>query len=364
MLNTLKVIEKLKDLGKDPRSFCLVPFTTITLEPDGLVTVCRLKGNKFHVGDLKKNTLEEIWNGEKIRLWRRSFLNNERGPCDVEITNKSCNLCSKNNQLLDSVEYAENMPFPPVKLTANFNGFCNLECQMCDVWKLPNGFYTEENFWQPAREKIFPTIKEIDMLSGEPFLQSDTFKLIDEVSSFNKDCLYTFNTNAHWRLGKKITDAFDKIVVKDLIISIDSFDDDVYAKIRKKGKLKLVLKTIQDLITYNKSRVNRGLVEIPLSLNFLVQTDNWKEVKYAINYCLENEIRPFITFCYLPSEFSLLSLPTEERLSIVQFYFENLSTVEKKYSVRILKPLIRSLEPIDKIKYLIELGELSEGTYE
>ena len=41
---------------------------------DGRVTVCCFDyDGKYVVGDLKKETLEEIWNNKKMRLIRRQF---------------------------------------------------------------------------------------------------------------------------------------------------------------------------------------------------------------------------------------------------------------------------------------------------
>lgn len=341
--------------------FCIMPFVNIILEPGGDVGFCRHKGTEFIFGNIQNSTLSEIWNGEKIKSWRREFISGEIKTCSKELHDQQCNLCPQLNTMQAKVTLNEEQSFPPLRLTANLNGKCNLECQMCHVWQLPNGFYTEENFWKPGREEMFPHLEEIDMLSGEPLIQADTFKLIEEVSSLNPDCLWSITTNAHWNLGKKITDALDKIKIKNLIISVDSFEVESYAKIRKKGNLSIVLKTIEDLIVYEKDRVSRGLSPLSMNLNFLIQKDNWKEVKSAIDYCLERNIHPFLTFCHEPLEYSLLSLELSERIDILNYYLDNLTWDYLTQIRRITVPLLESLPIKDKKLFLIKMMSIKES---
>ncbi|TNF24532.1 MAG: radical SAM protein [Deltaproteobacteria bacterium] len=351
-LETQNTIKDFESKGLDTQGFCLVPFTNIILEPNGDVGVCRQKGTEFTVGNLRENTLEEVWNGETIRKWRREFLDNKVSNCSSEIKYKKCNLCPQNNQLLDYVEYSEVQSNLPIKLTANFNGFCNLRCQMCDVWEMPNGFYTEENFWSFARKDLFPGLHEIDMLSGEPFLQNDTWKLIDEVSSINPDCKWTITTNAHYQLSEKMKNELNKISFKNLIISMDSLDDETYAKIRKRGQLKTVRETLNDFLSYQKERMENGLSSLSIKVNFLIQKDNWREIKNMIQFCEDREISPFITFCHIPSEHSLLDLSDDERMRIIRSWLGDMDYQTLAKAGRVIRPMVDSLSGIDRAEVL------------
>ncbi|WP_417335288.1 SPASM domain-containing protein [Halobacteriovorax marinus] len=352
--STHKVLNDFERMNLDKNNFCIVPFTNIILEPNGSVGMCRQKGTEFSIGNLKKNTLNDIWNGPIAKKWRREFLNGQSEMCRSDIDFKNCNLCGSNNLLLEEAQLEEIQNTPILKLTANFNGFCNLKCQMCDVWKLPNGYYTEENFWKDARESLFPFLREIDMLSGEPFLQKDTFKLIDEVSRLNDSCVWNITTNAHWALSEEIKSHLDKINFRNMILSVDSLVPEVYGKIRFPGKLSRVLKTIEDILVYDKQRVTKGLSSLNLNMNFLVQKDNWMEVEEVVKYCGERDIIPFITFCENPSEHSVLTFSEEKRKEILEFYF-SLSSEVQSLLMRVIKPIIFSIQPIDRIDYLLRL---------
>ncbi|WP_372656029.1 radical SAM protein, partial [Halobacteriovorax sp.] len=306
---------------------------------------------EYSIGNLKNNTFDEIWNGEIARRWSREFLEGNSKMCRSDIDYNNCNLCAGNNELLEHAELSEVQLSPVLKLTANFNGFCNLECQMCHVWKMPNGFYTEENFWKDARLSMFPHLKEIDMLSGEPFLQNDTFKLIDEVSAVNPECKWNITTNMHWKLTTKIKSYLDKIEVKSIVASIDSLIPEVYNKIRKLGNLSVVLKNIDAVLDYEQDRIKRGKSSLNINMNFLVQKDNWREVPDVLDFCKNKGILPFISLCYEPIEYSLLELEKNEKIRIVDFLL-SMDAVKVSLSMRVIKPLIFSLPSIDRAYYL------------
>jgi MoaA/NifB/PqqE/SkfB family radical SAM enzyme len=142
------------------------------------------------------------------------------------------------------------------------------------------------------------------------------------------------------------------------LISIDSLIPNVYHKIRHPGNLNFVLKNLDDLLLYQKKRISEGKGDLNLRINFLIQKDNWKEIKSMINFSLEKEITPFLTFLYGPEEFSLLNLDYTQRIEILEFYFSNLTPTELLFTQRITKPLLRSLKKIDYIYYLQKLQNL------
>ncbi len=346
-------IDKIIAGGHNPQQFCLMPFVNIILEPNGSVGLCRHKGTEHSLGNLKEESWQDIWNGPLAQKWRQEFLSGKAKTCRKEIDEQGCNLCPQLGKMFpqENQQLSPKVPLP-LRLTANFNGFCNLRCQMCDVWELPNGFYTEDNFWTPARSELFPHLKEIDMLSGEPFLQQDTYRLIDEVSAVNGDCLWSITTNAHWNWNRKVESALDKIKIKNLILSVDSFDAETYHKIRTPGDLSKVLKTIDALLVYEEERLKQNKTPLHMNLNFLVQKDNWREIPNALHFCLSRNIHPFITFCYRPSEHSLLTFSQEKRSEILKHMLHTYTWDELCLAHRVISPLIHSLPPIDKIQAL------------
>jgi cyclic pyranopterin phosphate synthase len=354
----LKTLSLFEEMNLDKNKFCVMPFVNIILEPTGEIGLCRHKGFEFTFGNIRHQTIDEIWTSPKVQEWRRGHLSGDAQVCKIELMDRKCNLCPELNSLLPSAEITNTVNPKILRLTANLNGKCNLQCQMCHVWKMPNGFYTEENFWIPARERFFKDILEIDMLSGEPFIQADTYRLIDEVSSVNPGCKWTLTTNMHWKLTEKVKSSLDKIIIKNMIVSIDSLNVDVYKKIRYPGTLNFVLENLDAMIEYQNERIIKGLSSLNLRIHFLIQKDNWKEVKEMIEFCFMKKVTPFISYLYEPEILCLVNSPLEERIDMLNFYFENLNSEELKLIQRILKPLIRSL---DKFHYVYFMNLLHES---
>ena len=58
--SSLEVENYHKQLGYT-ENFCVAPFTTLLLEPDGSVGACRHKGAEFPVGNILHNSFEEVF---------------------------------------------------------------------------------------------------------------------------------------------------------------------------------------------------------------------------------------------------------------------------------------------------------------
>jgi MoaA/NifB/PqqE/SkfB family radical SAM enzyme len=340
-----------------PANFCHVPFISLILEPDGRVGSCRMKGTEFSVGNLNDNTLEEIWNGPVIRKWRREFLTGDVQNCKTEVRHKRCNTCPAYNALLPDAEPTEFQTRLPLRLALNLNGKCNLECRMCHIWKEPNGLYDKLGWWDQVAGWV-KSVKEIELLSGEPFIQKDTYRLIKSISESNPECLWSITTNAHWKLNDSIRDALDRIKFKHLIVSVDSLDPKIYSKIRKNGDLTVVLENIDRLLEYNESRIARGLGGLNIYVNFLVQQDNWHELTKFHQYGFIKKVEHFLIFLYEPHSMSLLALAEKERENILEFYFKTLSRDELAHSRKIFLPLLDSLSALSKRHYLLELQKI------
>lgn len=349
------LIQEILNIRKNlPKDFCPIPFTTIILEPDGKVGICRNKGNNFPVGQLSFNNINEIWdirNNEKAKKWREEFLSGKAEICKEEVRKRKCNLNLYFNDLLPYAQLENHLTNKVLRLTANFNGKCNMQCPSCIIWTLPNGNYTDENFWIPARESLFPFLKEIDMLSGEPFIQADTYKLMEIISEVNPTCRFSITTNMNWNLSDKVKNILDKVEFKTISISIDSFIPEVYHKLRFPGILHQVLNNLEKLIAYRKERAeqSRGF---NLCLNFLVQKDNYHELLSAWRFSQKYEMEFYSMFLYSPSELSLLTFDKEKRREILDQYIEEFEEEHFVKFYNILMPLAESLDPIDKVTYL------------
>ncbi len=330
--------------------FCLVPFTNIILEPDGKVGICRNKGDNFPIGNIKDQPLDEIWNirnSEKAQQWRREFLEDKISICENEVNYRKCHLEYGFNTLAQDAELSIVQQQKILRLTANLNGQCNLRCPFCTVWQSPNGNYNDENFWNPAKSSLFPFLKEIDMLGGEPFIQADTYRLIQEVSLVNPDCHWFFTTNLAWSLSLKVSEILDKIKIQILTVSIDSLTPAIYEQLRPPAKLNKILNHLEKLIEYNKKRIR----PFQIAINSLVMKETWQELPEFLRFTQKYQLAFNPILLRTPQESSLMSFTHQQKREVLDFYLKEIPKNHFKLITPILIPLIESLSPIDRAYY-------------
>jgi len=96
---SIDVYDKLKNIengGKHQNSVqkynCNKPWGDMTIYSDGTIgPCCNLVGRKTPIGNIKNNSITEIWNGDKMNLIRDGFINNN--------PNKVCKLCIESQKV-------------------------------------------------------------------------------------------------------------------------------------------------------------------------------------------------------------------------------------------------------------------------
>lgn len=320
-----------------PKNFCPVPFAGLILNPNGDIGACREKGNKHVLGNIKNSSIEEVWNGEEIRKWRREFLTGNIVTCKEEIKHNSCHKLKNYQELIEHIDVSEHVKTPILRFTPDLNGKCNLRCPFCEIWDLPNGLYDNiDGFWEHLSSHLLPHILQIDFLAGEPFIQKDFYKLIDLSSKHNSNCQWEITTNAQWKFTDNIKKSLDKIQIRTISVSLDSIEPETYASIRNPGNLEKTLATIDDLYNYNKTR------EVPFQLliNFSIQKENRYEIPRMFKFCSQYQTNIFMQYVYFPSNLSPSTLDEDERRKLLKFYFSNLTEYELVHSRRVILALI------------------------
>lgn len=355
-------LNDLKAVGL-PKNFCPIPFTSLILHPTGNVGSCREKGTQHSVGHIKKQSLDEIWNGDKLKSWRREFLTGNIKTCKAEIENASCHRLRLNRNLFYYMnEFREELSGPILRLSPDLNGKCNLQCPFCFVWKMPNGLYDEiPGFWEYMQKNVFPFVVQVDPLGGEPFVQDDLYKSIDMISEVNPKAYWTFTTNGHWKFTDEIRRKLDKIEIDTISFSIDSIELENYKKVRT-GDLNIVLKNLDNIIDYQQARERRGRGFMIL-LNATFHQDNWHEVGPIIRFTIEKGIFPFVQFVFEPKTMSLLSLPLKEKKKILLYYLNSLTSHELFISHRVIRPLLCEMPTKTKEKLSLLYQQLTKSSF-
>ena len=70
----------------EKKEFCTRPFEEIEIHINGEVYTCCPNWNKaYSIGNIYKNSFEEIWNGEKAQELRTRIMNKDYSLCDNTI---------------------------------------------------------------------------------------------------------------------------------------------------------------------------------------------------------------------------------------------------------------------------------------
>ena len=189
-------------------NFCPAPFEHVIIYGNEVMTCCK---TKVPIGNLKDNTLKEIYEGPIIEKVRQQFLNNEKPtqckncwkeenetglPANVRVS--VCKM-SKDTWTEDSIKK------PRIKfLDVVWSNKCNFACMGCTpllsstinklfkeqysklYGKLDKDYYVDYQDWETNVDHIKSYIEEygdelhyIHFQGGEPFLNNSLFDILD-----------------------------------------------------------------------------------------------------------------------------------------------------------------------------------------
>lgn len=215
--------------------FCILPWIHLSSSPDGSTLPCCYADYKHPVGNLRKNTFNEIWNQGPYKLIRKNML--EEVPC------KECNTCYaaekygiyskrkesnkwyghhiKEVQKTKEDGFTDN--FKITYLDIRFSNLCNFKCRTCGPGFSSNWYHDyiklhnkkpksiarpdedlhminvpidNEDFLFDQIEPHIPYFEEIYFAGGEPLIMKEHYRLLDKLIEYNKtDIRLIYNTN-------------------------------------------------------------------------------------------------------------------------------------------------------------------------
>ena len=303
------------------------PFTGLATREDGAIKVCC---RSLPIGNIKNETLEEAWNGEKMREVRRQVLSDERPdvckPCfDLEdqgvqslrqrhiannIPESRVNLYP---DALKSLTTDMTMPFELPTMEIKINNLCNLKCRMCNpldstkwndwnsivehykkednylvkavedlgLTKAPYvGLFDDKKEWWDSLRKLLPHFKRVEFAGGEPLMDPMHYKILDLLSENGKNIEIKYATNGTVLgiKGRWIKDYWPKFKSVAVNVSIDGIDE-VYEYVRSNGKFQDVVDNVR--IMKNIPTVSRIVGAFTVQSNNIMQID--KVIDYFLN---------------------------------------------------------------------------------
>jgi len=242
-LNPIKIdITDLDDqervLLTESSTFCMYPWIHFHAYPTGAAYPCCMADMEYPIGDMRKNTIQEIWNQEPMKQIRRQMLNEKSvSACNRCYEQESIGVVSgrmsankHHGHLINRIhETKEDGTLDRFELTywdIRFSNLCNLSCRSCGhifssswyqdqakiagpEWKKTHKVLNyagrfETDAWDQLVDHI-EHVEQIYFAGGEPLLMAEHYKILDELvrrEKFNVRLIY--NTNfTHTNLKDK-----------------------------------------------------------------------------------------------------------------------------------------------------------------
>lgn len=237
---------KEEDLRKDQIArlvesdvFCMIPWTHLHGLPDGRAYPCCLGEMDHPIGNLKENTMEEVWNDMPYKTMRTNML--------AEKSCKECTKCyeqeasgfmsmrnSSNKNFGQHIALVDNTladgtveDFKLRYYDVRFSNLCNFSCRTCGSL-FSSSWYTEEtkvfgkrnhpqimfagktedDMWEQMLPHI-PYLDQIYFAGGEPLIMEEHYRVLKELVRQERfDVKLIYNTNFS-RLNLKDEDVLD-----------------------------------------------------------------------------------------------------------------------------------------------------------
>lgn len=210
----------------DSDYFCMIPWIHLHGWPTGEAFPCCLGEGAHPIGNMKENTLEEIWNGDAYKQMRLNMLadrpSKECVRCYEQEKHGFASMRINTNRhfaqhISDTETTAADGSFP-MKFRywdIRFSNVCNLKCRTCggifssrwydDETKLNGGkpmrdrvLYAgrhELDIWEQMEDQI-QYLEQIYFAGGEPLIMEEHYRILDKLlETGNTNVRLVYNTN-------------------------------------------------------------------------------------------------------------------------------------------------------------------------
>jgi radical SAM protein with 4Fe4S-binding SPASM domain len=200
-----------KELLIDSDTFCMMPWLHLHAFPDGRAYPCCFGLDKYPVGNLNKDSMETVFNGEDMRQMRLNMLNNK--------SSRQCSKCydqeksgffslrlssnkhfGHNIGMIDSTQPDGSADFVIKYWDIRFSNLCNMACRSCGTWFSSNWYEdhkkltgrppdhakimrvgrNENDIWEQML-KHFDYVEQFYFAGGEPLIMEEHYKILKEL---------------------------------------------------------------------------------------------------------------------------------------------------------------------------------------
>ena len=221
-----------QDRLKNSKTFCMMPWVHVHAFADGRVYPCCFGDYHQPLGNLRNNTMEEIWNNDAYRELRKNMLNETASSvCKKCYEHEGNGIFSRRNSINQSHgKYVDEVGLtaadgshPEFKLRywdVRFSNLCNFSCRSCGP-VFSSNWYKEHvrmygrkpevegrelsvveyagrskyDIWEQMQPHI-PYLDQVYFAGGEPLIMEEHYMLLEKLIELGKtDINLQYNTN-------------------------------------------------------------------------------------------------------------------------------------------------------------------------
>ena len=245
----------------ESKTFCILPWTHMHAFPDGRTYPCCLADYWHPVGDLRKNTMEEVWNQDGYKTMRKNMMEDkpcvECTKCYEQETNGFFSMRNEANRNLGhyipdvdlTTEDGEHPEFKIRYWDIRFSNLCNFSCRTCGPIFSSNWYNDhvkmynrkpdvlgremlrveyaggDEDSIQKQMESHIPGLEQVYFAGGEPLIMKEHYYLLDrllELDKTNVRLIYNTNFSEMRFKDKHVYDYWKKFETVNVGASLDA----------------------------------------------------------------------------------------------------------------------------------------------
>ena len=325
-----------KELLIDSESFCMLPWMHLHAFPDGRAYPCCFAFDKLHVGNVNENSMEEVFNGPKMKQMRLNMLSNKKSreciKCyDQEQSGFFSLRLSSNKHFGHNISMTENTKpdgtadFIIKYWDIRFSNLCNMACRSCGTWfssnwyedhkkltgappnhaKIMKAGRSSNDIWEQLL-KQFDHVEQFYFAGGEPIIMEEHLRILKELDKrkmYHVRLIYNTNFSKSKFKGTDIFELWNKFDSVSIGASLDA--EGPRAELMRKG-------TVWEETVANRKRMLEVCPQVDFYISATVGLSNCLHVTdFHKNWVEQGLIKP------QDFNFNLLQYPLWQRMDLL-----------------------------------------------
>ena len=347
---------KQKELLIESDSFCMLPWMHLHAFPDGRAYPCCFALDKLHVGNVNKQSMEEVFNGDKMKQMRLNMLANKKSrecvKCyDQEDSGFFSLRLSSNKHFGHNISMTENTKpdgtadFIIKYWDIRFSNLCNMACRSCGTWFSSNWYEDHKKLTgaPPNHAKImkagrsgndiwdqllkqFDHVEQFYFAGGEPIIMEEHLRILKELDKrkmYHVRLIYNSNFSKSHFKGTDIFELWNKFDSVSIGASLDA--EGPRAELMRKG-------TVWEETVANRKRMLEVCPQVDFYISATVGLSNCLHVvDFHRNWVEKGFIKP------QDFNFNLLQYPMWQRMDLLPQNEKERVTAKYKEHIEWLK---------------------------